>query len=47
MYISLYHKHIPKLADADLVRYDQERDTVTVTERVERIEQYHDVLTVD
>lgn len=31
LYMMLYHCHIPKLADADLVHYDQERRTVTVT----------------
>lgn len=30
LYTMLYHCHIPKLADADLVSYDQEQRTVTV-----------------
>lgn len=47
LYISLYHRHIPKLVDADLVRYDQERDTVAPTARVDSIEEYHAFLTVD
>jgi hypothetical protein len=33
VYFSLYHRHVPALEDADLVRYDQEADVVTVTER--------------
>ncbi|WP_129114972.1 DUF7344 domain-containing protein [Halegenticoccus tardaugens] len=28
LYMSLYHTHVPKLSEADLVRYDQERDAV-------------------
>lgn len=31
LYAMLYHCHIPKLADADLVSYDQEQKTVRVT----------------
>lgn len=46
IYMSLYHTHIPKLAEADLVDYDQERDTVTLTEYAEQIEQYQELLPV-
>lgn len=28
VYISLYHDHLPRLVDAGLLRYDQERDMV-------------------
>ncbi|WP_255169768.1 DUF7344 domain-containing protein [Natrononativus amylolyticus] len=28
VYISLYHDHLPRLVDADLLEYDQERDLV-------------------
>lgn len=39
IYMSLYHTHIPKLAEASLVHYDQERDTVVLIEDAEQIEQ--------
>jgi DNA-binding transcriptional ArsR family regulator len=29
VYLSLYHTHVPKLEDVNLVAYDQERDWVT------------------
>lgn len=32
LYLSLYHQHIPALADANLVAYDQDQDLVTITE---------------
>jgi DNA-binding transcriptional ArsR family regulator len=32
VYMELYHRHVPKLVEADLVRYEQERDLVTVTD---------------
>jgi DNA-binding transcriptional ArsR family regulator len=32
VYMELYHRHVPKLAAAGLVRYDQERDLVTLTD---------------
>lgn len=32
VYMQLYHRHVPKLADADLVQYDQERDQVELLE---------------
>ncbi len=28
VYISLYHDHLPRLVDADVLEYDQERDLV-------------------
>jgi hypothetical protein len=40
IYMTLYHTHIPKLADADLVRYNQERDMVTLTNSANHREQY-------
>lgn len=47
VYMSLYHTHIPKLADEQFVQYDQERDAVALTERAERVEQYQELLTVE
>ena len=32
VYLSLYHTHVPKLADAGLVEYDQEADFVALTD---------------
>ncbi len=32
IYLSLYHTHIPKLAERGLVTYSQERDLVTLSE---------------
>ncbi len=29
VYISLYHDHLPRLVDANLLKYDQERDLVS------------------
>lgn len=36
-YMSLYHRHVPKLEAAGLVEYDQERDMVAPTDRLERV----------
>lgn len=47
IYMSLYHTHIPKLEEADLVHYDQEQDTLTLTDRAERITRNRDLFTVD
>jgi hypothetical protein len=33
VYMALYHDHVPVLEAADLVRYRQSSDTVTLTER--------------
>lgn len=32
-YFDLYHRHVPRLADAELVRYEQDRDLVSITDR--------------
>lgn len=32
VYLSLYHTHVPRLTDVDLVTYEQERDLVKMTE---------------
>jgi hypothetical protein len=32
IYLSLYHAHVPKLAEAGLVDYDQERDAVALAD---------------
>jgi len=32
VYLSLYHTHVPKLSDAGLVAYDQQRDVVALTD---------------
>ncbi|WP_339104360.1 hypothetical protein [Haloterrigena salinisoli] len=39
IYLSLYHVHVPKLADAAYVHYSQERDAVSLREHSERSEQ--------
>lgn len=47
IYMSLYHTHIPKLEEADLVHYDQEEDIVTLAKHAKRITQNQEPLTVD
>lgn len=32
IYLDLYHTHVPKLAEADAVRYNQEDDLIVLTE---------------
>ncbi|OAQ52270.1 hypothetical protein HTG_11655 [Natrinema mahii] len=39
IYVSLYHTHVPKLADADHVRYSQERDEVALLDHAAQLEQ--------
>lgn len=31
VYMALYHTHVPKMADANVVTYDQETDSVRLT----------------
>lgn len=44
IYLTLYHQHVPKLAEADVVRYDQDGDlvargeTASIVERVLGVE---------
>lgn len=38
VYMSLWHAHIPKLAEADVVVYDQERDLVHLGPNAEFVE---------
>lgn len=42
VYISLYHTHVPKLADADIVEYSQDRDSVTMTDTADEIQSHVD-----
>ncbi|SEW22961.1 hypothetical protein SAMN05216285_3198 [Natrinema salifodinae] len=37
---SLYHVHIPKLADADVVEYDQEQNVVALSKNAEQLEPF-------
>lgn len=39
-YMSLYHTHIPKLEDANIVHYDQNTDSVALAEDSEQLEPY-------
>lgn len=47
IYLTLYHTHVPKLADEQFIQYDQERDSVALAERSEDIEQYQELLMVN
>ena len=38
VYLSLYHTHVPKLADSGLVEYDQDDDYVALTETGQALE---------
>lgn len=40
IYMALYHSHIPKLVDHDIVSYDQEHDLVALTERGHQLVEY-------
>lgn len=42
VYISLYHTHIPKLADADVVEYSQEQDAVRLSENAAPLQPHLD-----
>lgn len=43
-YLNLYHTHVPKLVDADVVRYSQESDLIGLTDAgtyiVERMKRF-------
>lgn len=38
VYGSLYHRHVPKLSDAGVVDYHQERDVVSTAPRFDRLQ---------
>lgn len=40
VYMSLYHTHIPKLADANIVEYTQEQDLVALSTKSEHVEAF-------
>lgn len=40
VYLSLWQTHVPKLAEAGVVRYDQDRDVVALAERADALEQF-------
>lgn len=40
VYLSLYHTHVPKLADARVVQYEQEKNWVRLAERAEQLDGY-------
>lgn len=44
VYTSLYHSHVPRLVDANVVEYSQERDAVALSENAERLERYVDAI---
>lgn len=37
VYMALYHTHVPKLTERNVVRYEQERDVLTLTDRGEQL----------
>lgn len=45
VYISLYHEHIPKMVDAGVVRYNQEKDMVMLVEDTETWRMVKELLT--
>lgn len=40
VYTSLYHTHIPKMADAGIVEYDQEQDMVSLGENADQLREH-------
>lgn len=40
VYVSLYQTHIPKMAEADVIDYDQDSGTVTLTDRARAVESH-------
>lgn len=47
VYTSLYHVHIPKMADANIVEYTREQDMVVLTPDSEQIEPFVEFATTD
>ncbi|NHN46684.1 hypothetical protein G9464_03620 [Halostella sp. JP-L12] len=42
VYMSLYHSHVPKLDEANVVTYDQETDAVALDEHADLVARYLD-----
>ncbi len=40
VYMELWHVHIPKLAEADVIEYDQQRDVVLLGDSVEEVAKF-------
>lgn len=40
IYTSLYHDHLPSLADVGIIEYDRETERVTPTEKATRLYEY-------
>ena len=47
VYMSLYHSHVPKLAEANVVAYDQDADAVALDEHADLAERYLDAFLDD
>lgn len=47
VYMSLYHVHVPKMVDANIVEYTQEQDMVVLTPESEHVEPFIEVTTTD
>lgn len=47
VYLSLYHSHVPKMADANIVKYTQEQDMVVLTPESEHVEPFVEFATTD
>lgn len=47
VYLSLYHSHVPKLVDADIAEYTQERDLVALSAGYERVEPFLETATAN
>lgn len=44
IHLTLYHTHIPKLNDEDIIQYNKDEETVTLIESVEKLNQYEELL---
>lgn len=40
IYVSLYHNHVPRLEDADVVEYSQKRDLIELTSERTLLDEY-------
>lgn len=47
IYMSLYHSHIPKLADHGVVEYDQERDLIVLADHMAQLKPFLELAAID